>query len=192
MDAEIDLPATYFISMGLSLTDKPPINIGAEKVVYQVCNKDGVYAAKMYRRASKVNNEPIDRNATAKTEFDGYQRLSNSPVKPYIPTACRLLYESDGKACGLLVEWRNGSELSEYYDWNFIPPALLLRLKKALLTLPSECYLQRDMLNEYNLCWDGKGELWFAEVRLENYPTFQAWKDHVEKQIAYLIEYYSR
>lgn len=186
-------PESYLTSEEIRLVPKEPVRGGAAKIVYKVIYENEYYAAKIYRtNYYDGTNDPIDRQACAESEFQAYSLLLSSTLKPYIPLAVKLL-KDQGKAIGLLVEWRDGEPLRSLLREIYLPNDLFDLLEQQLLSLPQNLCPDADIFNEYNLCYHQTTSLWLAECRLEtDSEAISLFPERVKKTIAGLKQDYGR
>jgi len=185
------LPENFFESGSIFKIDRSiPRKSGAEKIVWPVRKNGILYAAKIFREVNDSSLKPINRIRAARREFDAYERTSNSVIGRFVPPPVELIIEN-GKEIGLIVFWRNGLPVADFFKRELIPEELFVDFEQSLLQLPKGLWLIDDSIADANVCFDGS-ELWLAEPRLRYYPSYKKYKTMVNTQLSYLKDNYSK
>jgi hypothetical protein len=166
-----------------------PKKIGNEKIIWPVRKNGVLFVAKIFKNFD-VNGKSIDKEKSAKHEFDSYLKLSNSAISKFVPAPIELIKGDDGKTNGLLVSWRFGVPISNLYDEVSISKELFNDLRQSVLQLSKGQLFEADALSEENVCYDGSS-LWLAELQLKSYPSYSKFKSMVNFYIDTLISDYS-
>ena len=167
----------------------PPNTVGSEKIVYKVTDGMHIFAAKIFRRHNVADNSPINRSKRAQEEFTAYHRYRDSTIAQYVPFPVDLIREHN-KPVGLLVEWKDGQPIREYYHRTPVPVELINVLEQHLLTLPEDLWIGQDCMDAYNICLGPQG-LWFAELMYNDHLySLQEYRQEVYRWMDILREEY--
>jgi hypothetical protein len=94
---------------------------GCEKTVTKMSDGTNIVAAKIFRDRISYGGdeygEVIDKTTAAKSEFQAYKTLRESPLGIYTPQPHYLLNDAEGNVIGLAVAWIEGENLLDM-PWN--------------------------------------------------------------------------
>jgi len=177
------LPKEFLAGTPLHLVpEEIPNKDGNDKIVYKVTDGMQDFAAKIYRKQSYRNGR------AASTEFDTYQILRRTSLAPYIPYPFDLL-KANGDIVGLLVEWKDGKAIKNYFQQELLPRGPFDDLEHSLLSLTHDQWLDPHCFDEDNIHW-GNG-LWLAELSLSGiYGTQGTYEQTVKSRMKYFRKYY--